>query len=137
MRILYSLDDEQYLYESIDEAVSHADVYGDEIITVYEGVLELKPASYYLSKYFHEQVLEDMSEMMYEETMDESVSWPMGALEGQKENLRSMLCEAIDKWATDEFMHPDIGSVKTTRVIRVRLLPRTHGEGFVIIPGDE
>ncbi len=118
MSICYSLDEDDYSPESIEDAVERAVDDGAEIgdeIVIYTGEATIYPASHYLPTDLPEQMVEAAYEWV-----DFRVEGWLSTRE-KAAALTAVINSAVDKWATETDNHPKFAEVKCTGHMVVKI----------------
>jgi len=118
MTICYSLNEEDYSFESIEEAVERAVDNGAAVgseIMIYSGEATVYPASHYLPRDLPEQMVEAAYECV-----DFRVEGWLSTLE-KDAALTAVINSAVDKWATETDNHPKFAEVKCTGYMVVKI----------------
>jgi len=121
MELKYSTDEEIYNYDDLQEAGDRAFDYigaqtGDTA-TIYVG----EPVKSSASGFVPSRILEDMSEMAYEECGEHAADWPDYTAQQEKE-LVDAIKNAVDLWADKHGKHPSFYNIKNSREITIKLL---------------
>jgi len=134
--LYYSLDEEDYCYGSLDEAVSaFADqhsiglpqdyVVGD-IIYIWEGTAK----SFKLSD-FWKLCLDEVSERAYDEVGDHINPWLLDLTPDHADELSTMMKMVMDIWADKYGRHPNFRLITKSKELKIKL--EKNSEGYVIL----
>ncbi len=121
----YSLDKENFVFESIEDAINDTPV-GD-IVTVFEG----HPKQYLASDFLSFDPEDNLGENACNLHEDHADNWPNSTGEQDNELVKAM-CAVVDEWATRHDLHPKFYGVENITSINVKVL---IGNGnFEILP---
>jgi len=111
----YSTNDENYchtdIHDVIQEAADCPDIKVGDKVSFWEGESKILKASDF---FYGNNVIENMSEMAYENCGEYAEGWPEIKPE-QNKLLITALEKVIDQWATNHDLHPMFGSIENTK----------------------
>ena len=134
MNKIYSSDGEVFFDNELEDAVNAAFDYetvkpGD-VVTVYEGELNMIKTSGYLPN-MH-TLIEIMQENLLDTVGECADGWLDDVTEEQRKELKDCMTHAVDKWADKHELHPKVGAVKNIKPIAVRMLDPEEAEFEVL-----
>jgi hypothetical protein len=131
MKKCYSRNEEDFCFNSVDEAVSELldDNYlrTGETATLWEGDAIQNRASHYLGC-----IAEDMQDRACDECGEYADGWDFS--KAQRESLQEVVSNAVDQWAAENNMQPHFYTVENVVKFTVRFTD--DNGGFEILPGE-
>jgi len=132
MKKCYSRNEEEFGYNSVDEAVSDLlDDFGfraGETTTLWEGDAIQNPASHYLG-----YIAEDMQDRACDECGEYAEGWDFS--KAQRESLQEVVSKAVDRWASENNLHPHFYTVEN--VVKFTIRFTDDDGGFEILRNEE
>jgi len=124
MKTMYSTDGDSFTFDSPEEALedvwNESGPYAREHI-IYQGEVNIKKASAYVTHYSVNAIIDSMEENAYDQLGEERKVWPNSTLE-QITDLANRLKVLIDAWADEHGLQPTFGEVKNIKQIKFKEL---------------
>jgi len=131
MKKCYSINEEDFYLNSVDEAVDSLldETYlrTGETATIWEGDAIQNPASYYVS-----DIAEGMIDRAADQCGEYADAWDFSR--AQSESLQEVVAKAVDQWCTENDMQPTFYMVENVVPVTVRFT--NDNGGFEILPGE-
>lgn len=138
MEKCYSTNEEEYNYDTLEEAAEYVfddpDLPVGTVRSVFEGEPVKRKTGDYFQRWDSGPILEILTDNAYEECGDFSEGWLDTVSPEQQTELTALIKNDINAWADKYNLHPTFYTVTNTREIKLRLLDE-HGAWEVV--GDQ